>query len=332
MPTEPRAPAADRDRWTADGEYYEYSKAANPIGAGLIPGVPLADFSHELHEKGPTRVIPFDLSGQLKCEGPATSPALLASFIRINPAEEIATDPNATSELYYVIRGCGQTRRDGQTLSWCEGDIFTLPSGGRTVHHADEDSAFYWVHDEPLLRYLGVRAREPRFAPTLYPRARAVEELEKVQRSPEANQKNRVSVLLANKRFPQTRTITHVLWSMFGVLPEGKVQPPHHHESVALDLIIDCASGCYSMIGTKIDEDGTILDGQRADWKPGSAFVTPPGLWHSHHNESGKPAHLLPIQDAGLHTYLRTLDIHFFHKEKRNDAYVSLKGARVRGE
>lgn len=26
------------------------------------------------------------------------------------------------------------------------------------------------------------------------------------------------------------------------------------------------------------------------------------GYWHSHHNESGEDAHVLPIQDAGLHT------------------------------
>ena len=166
-------------------------------------------------------------------------PGILASFIRINPGEQISTNPNATSELYYVIRGRGKTVRDGLDLPWSEGDIFTLPAGGDTVHHAEVDSAFYWVHDEPLLRYLGVRATESRFQPTLYPRSRAVAELEKVQQSPEASNKNRVSVLLANTRFPQTRTITHVLWSMFGVLPQGKAQPPHHHESIALDLIID---------------------------------------------------------------------------------------------
>jgi gentisate 1,2-dioxygenase len=320
-----------RDPWTSDGEYYEYSKAANPIGAGLIPPVPIADFSHEQHERGPTRVIPFDLSEKLHCAGPATSPALLASFVRIQTGEQIVTNPNATSELYYVIRGCGTTQRGDVKLAWCEGDIFTLPCGGETTHHADQDAAFYWIHDEPLMRYLGVRAHEPRFEPTLYPRSRAVAELEKVQESPEANQKNRVSVLLANRRFPQTRTVTHVLWSMFGVLPAGKVQPPHHHESVALDFIIDCAPGCYTMVGSKIDESGKVLDGQRADWKPGSAFVTPPGLWHSHHNESGQPAHLLPIQDAGLHTFLRTLDIHFFRKEHHEQAYISLKGASKRG-
>jgi len=28
-------------------------------------------------------------------------------------------------------------------------------------------------------------------------------------------------------------------------------------------------------------------------------------------HQSGRPAGLVPIQDAGLHTYLRTLDIRF---------------------
>ena len=54
-----------------------------------------------------------------------------------------------------------------------------------------------------------------------------------------------------------------------------------------------------------------IVDAVRVDWQPGAAFVTPPGMWHSHHNESGRPARILPIQDAGLHTYLRSLDIRF---------------------
>jgi gentisate 1,2-dioxygenase len=326
-----RAPA-ERAEWTSAAQYFEYSRAANPIGAGLIPYVPLADFPHEIHESGPTRVIPFDLSDQLRCPGPATSPALLSNFVRIEPGESIGTNPNATSELYYVIRGRGRTEVAGRTLTWSVGDIFTLSCCGKAIHRADEDAAFYWVHDEPLLRYLGAKADRPRFEPTLYPRARAAEELEKVTHDPQASQRNRVSVLLANAEFPQTRTITHVLWAMFGVLPQGKVQPPHHHESVALDLIIDCQPGCYSLIGTDIDDDGNIRDARRADWKPGSAFVTPPGLWHSHHNESGADAHLLPIQDAGLHTYLRTLDIHFYQSNKDKEAFISLKAGSCRRE
>lgn len=43
----------------------------------------------------------------------------------------------------------------------------------------------------------------------------------------------------------------------------------------------------------------------------GGVFVTPPGWWHSHHNENDTPAWVLPMQDAGLYTYQRTLDIRF---------------------
>lgn len=131
----------DRERWTTDGLYFEYSKAANPIAAGYISRVPLADFPHRLHEEGPTRVIPFDLSEPLRCPGPATSPAR-ANFIRIMPAESLTTRPNATSELYHVIRGRGRTRVHGQEIPWEEGDSFVLPAGCESVHHAGDDAAF----------------------------------------------------------------------------------------------------------------------------------------------------------------------------------------------
>lgn len=34
----------------------------------------------------------------------------------------------------------------------------------------------------------------------------------------------------------------------------------------------------------------------------GGSFVTPPGWWHSHHNDSAEDAWVLPMQDAGLYT------------------------------
>lgn len=314
---------AGRERWTRDAQYFEYSKAANPIGSGLTSKVPLADFPRQLHEDGPTRIIPFDLSEQLRCPGPATSPALCANFVRILAGEHIETRPNATSEVYYVIRGHGQSRLQGEDLPWREGDFFALPAGCRAEHHAEADASFYWVHDEPLMRYLGVKAETPRFEPTLYPREKAVAVLQEVEHNPMAAKQSRISVLLANEKFDQTRTITHVLWTMFGVLPKDAVQLPHRHESVALDYIIDCRPGCYTLIGRHLDDDGRIISPTRADWEPGSAFVTPPGLWHAHFNESGEPAHLMPIQDAGLHTYLRTLDIHFYHPD--HESFISQK-------
>jgi gentisate 1,2-dioxygenase len=299
--------------WAEHGEYYEYTTAANPLApGGPTSAIPAAQFGSELHTEGPTAVVPLDLAGPLGIsDGPATSPALLASFLRIRRGDSLATAPNATSELYYVLYGRGFSVVNGSLVRWAKGDFLTLPAGSRATHHADEDAAIYWVTDEPLLRYLGAQATTPRFRPTKFARARAVAELQRIAEAPGANEKNRVSVLLANDEAEQTLTITHVLWAMFGLLPEGQVQRPHRHQSVALDLILDCQPGCYSLLGDRLDERGNIVDPIRVDWQPGGAFVTPPGKWHAHYNESGAPAHLIPVQDAGLHTHLRSLDIRF---------------------
>lgn len=297
--------------WSGDAEYREYTRAANPVGR-QTPLVPVESFPAALHRGAPTGVVPLDLSVALGIDGyPATSPALLASFATVRADEELVTEPRATSELYVVMAGTGATEVDGRTLPWQRGDVFVLPGGCRSVHRASADATFYWVTDEPLLRYLGVAPTERRVRPTLFPAARTAAELAKVAAEEAAARRNRVSVLLGNTATPQTLTATHVLWAMVGLLPVDAVQKPHRHQSVALDLILDCAPGCYTMVGPRLGDDGEIVDAQRVDWEPGGAFVTPPGWWHAHHNESGMEAHLLPVQDAGLHTHLRTLDIRF---------------------
>jgi gentisate 1,2-dioxygenase len=300
---------------TDDARYFEYSKAANPIGSGHTPKVPVVRFSPELYQDGPTRVVPLDLSKELGIRtGAATSPGLLANFIRIRAGEQISTSPNATSQLYYVLHGRGFAAVNGRMVAWEKGDFLTLPAGSRSVFYADSDTALYWVHDQPLLRYLGAEATEPKFRTTKYRRADAVAQLQDIAARPGANDKSRVSVLLANAQEEQTLTITHVLWAMFGVLPDGQMQLPHRHQSVALDLILDAQPGCYTLLGTRLNERNEIDNPIRVDWEAGGAFVTPPGMWHAHFNESGEPAHLIPVQDAGLQTYLRSLDIRFTNR------------------
>ncbi len=298
--------------WTDDARYFEYSAAANPIGSGHTSQVPAAQFGRDLYADAPTGIVPLDLSKELGItSGPATSPGLLANFIRIRAGGRVSTSPNATSQLYYVIEGRGFAAVNGRLVQWEKGDFLTLPASSRATFFADAASAFYWVHDEPMLRFLGAEATEPKFRATKFPRAQAVAELEAIAARPGANDKSRVSVLLANAEEEQTLTITHVLWAMFGVLPAGQEQRPHRHQSVALDLILDARPGCYTLLGRRLDERGKIVDPVRVDWEAGGAFVTPPGMWHAHVNESGAPAHLIPVQDAGMQTYLRSLDIRF---------------------
>jgi gentisate 1,2-dioxygenase len=282
--------------WAQDARYFEYSKAANPIGSGHTSNVPIKSFGRDLYLDGPTRIIPLDLSTELGIDnGPATSPALVAHFMRIRAGEQIATNPNATSQLYYVLCGRGFSAVNGRLARWEKGDFLTLPANSRATFYADSgsDAAMYWVHDEPLLRHLGAQATEPRFRPTKFRRADAVARLDEIASRPGANDKSRVSVLLANAEQEQTLTITHVLWAMFGL------------------LILDAKPGCYTLLGNRLDERGDIVNPTRVDWEAGGAFITPPGLWHAHFNESGAPAHLIPVQDAGLQTYLRSLDIRF---------------------
>lgn len=298
--------------WSGDARYFEYSKAANPIGAGYTPSMPIEAFPAKLHKGGPSRIVALDLSARLGIEtGPATSPALLAHFIHVRPGEKVTTAPNASSELYYVIRGSGFSLVNGEVITWAAGDFVTLPAGCRSSHHGDEDAALYWVTDEPLLRFLGAQAVEARFAPTKFDAASAKAELDRVAADPHAGQRSRISILLANANQTQTLTATHVLWAMFGVVPPGSEQRPHRHQSVALDLCIGASAGCYTLLGTRLDDQGEIADPIRVDWEAGGAFTTPPGMWHAHFNQSGQPAWVIPIQDAGLQTYLRSLDIRF---------------------
>jgi len=309
--------------WTGDAVFYEYSAAADPLETGTITPVPVHRFSPRLHTGAASGTIALDLSGPLGVPYPATSPGLLASFVVIGRGDQVLTVPDATSELYYCLRGRGhsdveQSSAAGTTsrrIRWELGDVLTLPAGCTTVHSADPSdppgALLYRVTDAPLLRYLGATATEARFEPTRFDGREARARLAEVERDPEAMGRSRVSVLLANRSAPQTLTVTHTLWAMIGVLPPGRLQRPHRHQSAAVDLITECAPGCYSLIGSRLDADGAIVEPQRVDWEPAGAFVTPPGLWHSHHNESGRPAYLVPVQDAGLHTYLRSLDIRF---------------------
>ena len=299
---------------TEDAQVFEYSKAANPIESGSTPAIPIRTFSASLSATGKTRVVPLDLSADLLTPYPATGPSVLASFVSICEGERIATAPNASSEFYYVIRGSGRTETADATIQWKTGDFLALPAG-EAIHSADEDAALYTVNDSPLFAYLGARQSEPRFKPTLYTAEAVRAELELAQNDPDASKRSRVSVLLANKNFAQTMTLTHTLWTMFGTIAPGTRQLPHRHQSVAVDFVVDAKPGVYTLVGAELNSDGTIKDPVRVDWVSGSAFVTPPSLWHEHVNESGANALIMPIQDAGLHTYLRTLDIQFFTED-----------------
>jgi len=319
----------ENEKWGKQGEIYEYTSSANP----KMSEIPIRVFGPELHQQGPSGVVPMDLSAELQLDYAATAPNLLASFVRILAGESLPTGVSrATSQLFYVIRGKGKSTTRAGDLTWREGDLFVLPYLGDNLtavcdaksqcvnHFCIEDPhyggcALYWVHDEPLLQYLGVVPDTVRrFEPTLYPGDVMKETVASIPNLDEkGNIRNRRGILLGNTATPQTKTVTPTMWSLLNTLGGNAHQDPHKHNSVALDLAVSSGQQgkVYSLLGRSLNSDGTILEPQRADWQSGGVFVTPPGWWHSHHNEGIVPAWVLPVQDAGLYTHQRTLDIRF---------------------
>ena len=104
--------SATEKEWNRDARIYEYGAAANPD----MPPIPVLVHPPELHESGPTRIIPFDISRHMEIDGCATSPNLMASFIRINVGDAIPTKATATSQAFYVIRGNGTTTSEHLSL------------------------------------------------------------------------------------------------------------------------------------------------------------------------------------------------------------------------
>lgn len=300
------AATAASGNWEAQAEFQDYMSAVNPV----MPAIGVAVFPESLYASGESRVIPLDLATALQTTYPCTTPNLLASFVRINAGEQVDLATPATSHMFYVIRGQGETQSDEfGAIAWKTGDLLTFPGVAQIRHLASADAALYWVCDSPLLQYLGVVPQKHRFSPVLYSQEKLDAALQEARE--EHGQANRSGILLSNPNFPQTMTLTHTLWSLYNALPGGVTQKPHRHNSVALDYCVAAGPETYTLIGKELDEQGQIIDPIKAPWVPGTMFVTPPGYWHSHHNDSDVDAIVLPIQDAGLLTNMQLLDFQY---------------------
>ena len=192
------------------------------------------------------------------------------------------------------------------------GEIFICPAfHGLKIYNMleNEKAEIYYVNDSPLMNYLGAEAEKQIFKPCVYDKKFIQENLQNLSNP----NKNRKGILLSNKDTEKIgiNTITPTMWSLYNELPPNTKQRPHRHNSVALDLCISCSDSenIYTFVGDELDENGNIVNPTKINWKQGEMFITPPTLWHSHHNDGDTYAYILPIQDAGLLLYQRILGI-----------------------
>jgi gentisate 1,2-dioxygenase len=292
---------------------YEYEKNVNP----QLTNIPF----HERNIKECNYGIDIiDFSDVFKVPYKSTTPNLLASFIRLEKNGKIdlqniqCNEFNATSHLFYIINGMGSIciNDDGYEHKICSGDLFITPyfESLKIVNvQNDEELLIYYINDSPLINYLGSKCEKKIFQTAIYRKEFLLQNLNDLSE----HNNNRKGILLSNKDTEKLgiNTITPVLWALYNELPPRITQKPHKHNSVALDLCIKCtdSENIYTLIGDELDENGNIVNPTKINWKEGTMFITPPGLWHSHNNDGDTHAYVLPIQDAGLLLYQRILGI-----------------------
>jgi gentisate 1,2-dioxygenase len=255
----------------------------------------------------------IDLSDTYNVEYKSTSPNLLASFIKIKGNSDIIVteNENATSHFFFLIQSSCSVFIDDKKFDIGKNDILISPFSESIIikNNNDEDAILYYINDSPLMNYMGSRPYKKNFQPAIYSNEFILSKLQELANP----NNNRKGILLSNKDTEKLgiNTITPVLWSLYNELPPFTNQRPHKHNSVALDLCITCkdSENIYTLIGSEIDENGEIVNPIKVNWVENGMFVTPPGLWHSHHNTGNTCAYILPIQDAGLLLYQRILGI-----------------------
>jgi gentisate 1,2-dioxygenase len=278
-----------------------YHTSENPFTFEWPP-VPIRQFLAErdraFDPATPTGEIVLDASDALGTRYPATTPTLLARYLKIRAGERLRTRFAAGGEIYYVISGAGESRNGNDAIAWRCGDVYSFAGGGEAVHRAGpEDCLLFVATDEPLLAFECLRAPAPgdAVAETVHwPAAEIESRFEAVWQRPSSDKATGRSVMVSTLALaPSYMTIPSINVAI-NTLEPGCDQRSHRHNGVAVTLAIQ-GEGIYSMI-----------DGQRVDWSNGAAQITPATALHSHHNRGTKRMRSLVIQDEGLHHYTRT--------------------------
>jgi gentisate 1,2-dioxygenase len=295
--TAPNASISDRARFVSVEDGFNIKR---PV---LEPRTFDAERDHALDPSAPSGFILLDMRDVLLTPYPATTPLLLAKFLRLRAGEEITAKLRASSEIYYVLRGRGSTEQaGGERIEWSAGDIFCLAGGVETAHRAKAEAVLYSVTDEPLLAFSGVEPAPLAGSPieaVHYPADMIERELQALYRRSLAPGTPGRALFLTNRKMEAMRTCTPALTLTLNAVLPGERQVPHRHNAAAL-VFITKGGPVHSSIGER-----------HLAWDYASVLLTPPNAIHSHENVGSQAAVALIVQDGALHYHCRTMGFEF---------------------
>lgn len=293
------APVTKESPYAERGRYFDSLSAFN---RKLAP-VPVWQFTAEaeaaLAPATATAMIACDLGPQMGLDFAATTPLVLARYVRLRAGERLDTELRASALLHYVIAGAGVSRQGGGEIVWRAGDIFCFPGGEACEHQAGEEDCVLWqVTDEPALAFAGLRPPPVAESPVEavhFPAADIGREMLRVREALAGSEAAGIALIFSSAAQEASRNISPTLALAMNQLPPHGAQAAHRHNSVAVSLALP-GPQCHSLV-----------DGERLDWHPYVTGTTPPGLVHSHHNDGEAWANWLIVQDGGLHYHCRTM-------------------------
>lgn len=289
--------SAALDPARARAQFYAPEKAFDRPVPKVPPAIFWAEREQAFAASAKTGFIPLDQSEALGSAWPATSPTMLARYIVVRSGTHFSHELMSTGEVYYALRGAGETACAQERFHWSAGDAFCLPGGTLVEHRAAEDAILMLITNEPELRYLRAGpadVADDRIEPTLFSADEIAVHLRNVHGRNGEQQSAGKSVVLLTGLMAERRITTPTMLAAINTLEAGSDQRPHRHSSAALTLSI-AGEGVYSTV-----------DGEKVDWLPDTLFVTPPGAVHAHHNRGDAMMQSFVVQDTGLHTQLRT--------------------------
>jgi len=283
---------------TERAHFYKPDQAFARGGAKLSPHVFTEERDSAFAPNAESGWIMLDLSDRLEVPWPCTTPTMLARYGIVQAGDILGSCSLSSGSIVYVLRGSGTTKIADESIAWTAGDAFSLPGGEQAEHVAASASVLFEVSDEPLFHLLGVAdsgstERKTDFAH--FQASRIATGLDEVHARHGEQKSAGKCVVFCTPANVQLRLLTPTLLASVNSLEPGGDQRPHFHNSAALTL---------SVRGESVF---SLVNGERIDWMPGAAILTPPGAVHSHHNCGASRMLSFVAQDTGLHTYLQTV-------------------------
>lgn len=255
-----------------------------------------------LHAPWPkrSRAVSLNRAAALGLPFAATTPTMLARYLQLSAGDPLEQEGPALACICQVLHGRGRSLAGNEELTWQTGDVMVLPAAAGIRHAAQEDALLFCVTDEPLWRWLGVRAlleEQPRAV--LYTASAQADEMARLDELAGRQEAVGRAVIFTRDKLQDQHLTTPFFIANINTLEARQDQRTHRHNGAAITLSLQ-GEGCSSVVA-----------GRRIDWSPFGVMVTPAGQAHSHHNRGPHTMCSLVIQDSGFYQHARVPGFRF---------------------